>query len=265
MFKKKIFIPFYIFISFYLLFGFILFIFQNSFFYPADKTAFGDCPKLEKAEKIVSEDLRAYFVKRSSEKVVIYYHGNGGRACDRHYMENFFEPLNYSVLYVEYPGYAEEGDTTMDKILNEVRLVDNFLKKQSFKELVVIGESVGTGPATYEASLAGNNISKIILITPYNNMASVAGFHFPLYPTNILVKNNFTPDEWLKNTNIPVTLILAEKDEVVGFEQGKSLSNSISSSNKIEYIVKGAGHNSIYSTKDFSSIFSKELTNGHSN
>ena len=91
MLKKKIFIPLYIFIFLYVGFGSLLFIFQNDFFYPAGKTAFDDCPKLEKAEKIKSEDFRAYFLKRSPEKVVVYYHGNAGRACDRYYMEKYFE------------------------------------------------------------------------------------------------------------------------------------------------------------------------------
>jgi fermentation-respiration switch protein FrsA (DUF1100 family) len=255
MLRKKIFIPLYILIFFYVLFGFLLFIFQNSFFYPADKTSFGNCPKLEKSEKITQGDFRAYFIKRSSEKVVVYYHGNGGRACDRYYMETYFEPLGYSVLFVEYPGYAENGDTSMDKILNGVTLVNTFLKKQSFKEIIVVGESVGTGPAAYQASLLENNIDKLILITPYNNMASVAAFHYPWYPMKLLVRNNFTPDKWLKNVTIPVTLILAESDEVVGFKQGEILSNSLLPENKNVYVVKGAGHNSIYGMQEFSAIF----------
>lgn len=243
----------------YLGFGSLLYIFQNDFFYPADKTAFDTCPKFEKAEKIKSGKLRAYFLKRSSEKVVVYYHGNGGRACDRYYMDSYFEPLGYSVLFVEYPGYAENGSTSMGKILNEVLLVNSFLKQQSFKEIVIIGESVGAGPASYHTTLPENNISKLILITPYNNMASVAAYHYPWYPMKMLVRNNFIPDVWLKNTSIPITLILAENDEVVGFEQGKKLSDIISADNKNMYVVKGAGHNSIYGMREFSDVFSKSL------
>lgn len=174
-------------------------------------------------------------------------------------METYFESLGYSVLYVEYPGYAENGDTTMGKILHEVTLVDGFLKKQSFKEVVVIGESVGTGPASYQTSLPKNTINKLILITPYNNMASVAAFHYPWYPMKLLVRNNFTPDIWLKKVSIPVTFILAEKDEVVGIKQGEKLTDVVSLENKKVYIVKGAGHNSIYSMQEFSSIFSEAL------
>lgn len=243
----------------YVGFGSLLFTFQNDFFYPADKTDFNTCEKFAKAEKIKSGELRAYFLKRSPEKVIVYYHGNGGRACDRYYMESYFEPLGYSVLFVEYPGYAENGDTSMGKILNEVSLVNSFLKKQSFKEIIVIGESVGTGPASYQASLIENSINKLILITPYNNMASVAAFHYPWYPMKLLVKNNFTPDEWLKNVTIPVVLIIAEKDEVVGFKQGENLSKGLFAENKKVYVIKGAGHNSIYGMQEFFSIFSEAL------
>ncbi len=259
MLKKKVFILFCILIFLYLGFGSLLFFFQNSFFYPADKTAFNDCPKLEKSEKIIQGDFRAYFIKRSSEKAVVYYHGNGGRACDRYYMEAYFEPLGYSVLFVEYPGYAENGDTSMGKILHEVALVDSFLKNQSFKEILVVGESVGTGPAAYQASLPKNNINKLILITPYDNMANVAALHYPWYPMKVLVRNNFTPDTWLKNVTFPVTLILAEKDEVVGLKQGQNLSNGLHIQSKNVYVIKGADHNSIYLTQEFSSIFLEVL------
>jgi hypothetical protein len=60
--------------------------------------------------------------------------------------------------------------------------------------------------------------------------------------------------------SIQTILILAENDEVVGVEQGKKLSNSISSEHTSVYIVKGAGHNSIYGMQAFFSIFSKALT-----
>ncbi len=90
-------------------------------------------------------------------------------------------------------------------------------------------------------------------------MASVAAFHYPWYPMRILVRNNFTPDVWLKNTTVKTTLILAENDEVVGFKQGMKLADAIPEAIKTVHIVKGAGHNSIYDMQEFSSLFSSEL------
>lgn len=261
MFKRKIFIPVYFIIFAYLAIGLLLFTYQNSFFYPANKTDFATCSQFQKAEKIAQGDFRGYFIKRSSEKVVIYYHGNGGRACDRHYRDPFFEYLGYSVLYVEYPGYAEpENETTMKKILDEVKLVDDFIKDKNFKEVIAVGESVGSGPASYQTTLPDNEVTKLILITPYDNMANVAALHYPVYPMGILVRNNFRPDLWLKNVHIPVTLILAENDEVVGLEQGKKLAEIITSKNKEVYTVKDVGHNSIYYSQEFSDLFVKVLS-----
>jgi pimeloyl-ACP methyl ester carboxylesterase len=76
---------------------------------------------------------------------------------------------------------------------------------------------------------------------------------------NILVKNNFTPDIWLKNASIPVVLILAENDEVVGFKQGMKLADVIPESNKTVHVVEGAGHNSIYDMQGFSSFFTNVI------
>ncbi len=250
-------------ITVYILFGFYLYTFQNKFLYPADKTAFDICPELEKSEKISAGLFRGYFTKRSEDKVIVYYHGNGGRACDRSFMDSFFGELGYSTLFVEYPGYAEIGVlTSMENILDEVLLVNEFINNKKFKDIVVVSESVGTGPSAYHARLPGSNISKLILITPYNDMAGVAFRSFPLYPMSILVKDNFTPGIWLRSSTVPITVILAENDEVIGMKEGKKLFKNIVSENKQVRTIKEAGHNSIYQKPDLYLILKESTLSG---
>lgn len=255
---RKIFLSFLLVLVFlYCFLGLFLYLFQNSFFYPADKTDFLSCPEFKDSKKITG-DFKGYFTERSTEKVIVYYHGNGGRACDRFFMDTLFKETGYSTLFVEYPGYAENTTTTMEDILQEVTSIDKFIRNKNFKEIVVIGESVGSGPASYQTTLS-NKISKVILITPYDNMVNVAFYHFPFYPMNLLVKNNFTPDEWLKVTLIPITLILAGNDEIVSFDQGKKLYDSIQAPNKSKFTIENVGHNSIYENEQFYSILKEEL------
>ncbi len=247
---------------FYTLFGFFLYLSQNKLLYPADTKAFSICSELEKSLKIDTDGFRGYFTKRSTDKIIIYYHGNGGRARDRSYMDTFFGNLGYSTLFVEYPGYAETGTIiSMDNILKEVTNVKNYINNQKFKEIVIISESIGTGPAAYHVSLKDSNVNKLIMITPYRNMANVAFHKFPIYPMKLLIKDNFTPDEWLESSTIPMTIILAEKDEIIGMEEGKKLFYGILSPNKKMFTVKDAGHNSIYEKADLFNFLTEALLN----
>lgn len=262
MIKERIGVLFYILFILYVLAGLLLYIFQNKLLFPADKTPLANCPMLEKSEKIDTDKFRGYFTKRSTDKIIIFYHGNGGRACDRSDMDTIFAQFGYSTLLVEYPGYAEEGRTTsMKNILKEVVSVNEFVVSHRFKKVIVVAESVGTGPAAYHAFIPNNTVDKLILITPYDNMASVASSHYPMYPMKLLLTNNFTPDEWLSTSRLPIILILAENDEVIGRKQGEKLFHKITTPGRLMYVVKNAGHNTIYGMPEFNDFLSELLAN----
>src|SRR3989338_3374306 len=145
-------------------FGIVLFVFQAKYIYYPDKTDFQDCPSFKNADRISYGSSRGYLTKRSQEKVIVFYHGNAGRACDRDYLDSSFAEQNYSTYFVEYSGYGEKSnDPSMPKLLKNVDDTIDFLKTQNFKDIVVVGESVGAGPATYHASRS--DIHKLILIT----------------------------------------------------------------------------------------------------
>jgi hypothetical protein len=57
------------------------------------------------AENVVYEGMRMHH-KRVSDRVVVFYHGNAGSACDRAILAPTFERAGYSFAFVEYPGYA---------------------------------------------------------------------------------------------------------------------------------------------------------------
>lgn len=230
--------------------GTVLFVFQTQYIYYPDKTDFHDCPTFKNADKISFGSTRGYFTKRSQEKVIVFYHGNAGRTCDRDYLNSFFAEQNYSTFFVEYSGYGEKGSNpSMPRLLKNVDDTIDFLKTQNFKNITVVGESVGVGPAAYHA--LRSDADNLILISAYNNLASVAFSHYPIYPTRLLLRNNFTPDAWLADYKGPVSIILAENDEVIPSKLGRKLYESIPSGLKKIYTVLNAGHNTMYEKEEF--------------
>ena len=238
--------------------GIVLFLFQENYIYYPDKTDFQNCPSFKNADKISFGSGRGYLTKRSSEKVVVYYHGNAGRACDRAYLDSFFAEQDYSTFFVEYSGYGEkENKPSMQKLLKNVDDAIDFLKTQNFKNIVVAGESIGAGPAAYHA--LRSDVTKLILITAYNNLADVASSYYPLYPMRLLLLNNFTPDIWLANYKGSVAIIIAENDEVLPNKFGRKLYERIPSDLKKIYTVKNAGHNTIYEKEEFYTLLKTTL------
>ncbi len=239
--------------------GAVLFMFQKHYLFMPDHTDFLQCDELEGAERVTYGTTRAYLTARSPERIVVLYHGNAGRACDRSFMEPTFAGDSYSTLFVEYTGYAETGrDPGMRAILANVADTIRFLEVRGYREVMVVGESVGTGPAAYHARAAP--VSGLVLMAAYTELASVARAHLPVYPVRLLLRHNFTPDLWLAEYRGPVSIIVAEHDEIVPPELGRELYERIPSSEKQFHIVPNARHNTMYELPEFYSTLSASLS-----
>lgn len=82
------------------------------------------------------------------------------------------------MMAVEYPGYGiyedREGPTE-DKIYRDAELVYNFVQWIAGlreKDIIVLGRSLGSGPATHIASKF--EPGGLILMSPYTSIKSVA-------------------------------------------------------------------------------------------
>ena len=200
----------------------MLFVFQEKYIYYPDITDFQNCPAFQNADKVSFGSGRGYLTKRSPETLIVYYHGNAGRACDRAYLDSFFAEQGHSTFLWNIQD-MEKRKTSLPwrACLGTSRIPLVFWKPKNLKTIVVIGESVGAGPAAYHTVHA--NIANLILITAYTNLADVASSYYPVYPMRLLLRNNFTPDAWLADYKGSVSVILAEHDEVIPNALGKKL------------------------------------------
>jgi pimeloyl-ACP methyl ester carboxylesterase len=61
--------------------------------------------------------------------------------------------------------------------------------------------------------------------------------------------------------HVPVTLILAGKDEVVGYENGRKLFNDLAGLDLYKFEIADAGHNTIFNYEELYQILSNRLQN----
>jgi uncharacterized protein len=180
-----------------------------------------------------------YEINPGMEKAVVVYHGNAGRACDRTYLSDEFTKLGYTSLLIEYPGYSGiGGKPSMESILKGVQNMKSYVAEHGYKQVVVFGESIGTGPASYHAKIG--NPDRLILVAPFTELADTVPSIYKIFPVRLLLKDNYRNKEWLEGYNGKALVIHGTKDTIVPVRLSENLIPGA------KRVLVDAGHNDIY-------------------
>jgi hypothetical protein len=190
---------------------------------------------------------------------IVLFHGNGGTAADRgFYLEPFME-LGFRVILAEYPKYGGRPGRVGEKPFVAAGLETVRIAYEQYKEpLYLVGESLGCGVAAAVAKQASLPIAGIILITPWDKLASVAKSIFPFLPVQLVLTDKYDSIENLKSFKNKISVIGAERDEILPIKHAINLYNALPEGRKRIWIIKGAGHND-WPTHADASLF-KEIT-----
>jgi uncharacterized protein len=119
-----------------------------------------------------------------------------------------------------------------------------FIKKENFNKVNIVGESLGTVLASYNASLDPSY--KLLLISPFYKFVDVAKSNFPFYPVFWMLLDNYDSSKLIDRLD-QVTIIHGDQDDVISINEAKKYFQAIISKNKIFISVPGGGHNNLYS------------------
>lgn len=182
----------------------------------------------------------------ASKGSVLVVHGNAGSALDRSdFAAEIHQAAPVDVYLLEYPGYgAREGSPSQKSLLAAAD--EGFELLTNSGPVYVVSESLGTGVAAHLARQHGNAVAGLMLIVPYDNLASVAQAKMPFLPVRLILWDRFDPAAWLKNYSGPVGFVVAENDEVIPAKFGQRLHDGFAGPKKLE-IVPGASHNDVFS------------------
>ncbi|MGZ5801318.1 MAG: alpha/beta hydrolase [Burkholderiaceae bacterium] len=176
----------------------------------------------------------------SPKNVWLMLHGNGGQAADRVYAIPRFS-ADDSVFIMEYPGYGNREGAPSKASLNEAAKQAYLFLRESYPNIpiCVIGESIGSGPAS---SLANLNIppDKLVLVTPFDKLSLVAKEHFPSILVSLILRDNWDNIDALAKYNKSVDIFGAEGDVVIPVQHARALAASIPSS---KFVLIDGGHN----------------------
>jgi len=188
--------------------------------------------------------IHALHFKMEDPRGLIYYlHGNAGSLQGWGTVAADFTTHNYDVLMIDYRGYGKSNGKISEKaLLHDALLIyDSLVREYSEDEIIVYGRSLGTGMASYVASL--RNPRLLILESPYYNLPDAARSYFPWFPS-ALIRYKFRNDLHLKNTRCPVSIFHGSQDEVLDVKGSLKLKPLLKPDDHL-YIIEGGHHNDL--------------------
>jgi hypothetical protein len=176
----------------------------------------------------------------SPRAVWLMLHGNGGQASDRAYGLASFSPAD-SVFVLEYPGYGDRKGTPSVESIDEAAK-DAYLRLRATYPTVpvcVVGESIGTGPASYLATLDPAP-AKVVLIVPFDKLSLVAKDHFPGWIVLLLMRDDWDNVGSLSHYRGPIDIFGAASDTVIPVAHARALAAATPSA---RFVLISGGHN----------------------
>jgi uncharacterized protein len=175
---------------------------------------------------------------------IVLFHGNGGTAFDRGFYLAPFEKLGFRVILAEYPKYGGRPGKVGEKPFVAAGVETVHLAFEQYGEpLYLVGESLGCGVVAAVAKQTSKPIAGIILITPWDSLASVAKSMFPFLPVKLVLTDKYDSIENLKSFKNKISVIGAQRDEILPIKHAVSLYDALPEGRKRMWIIKGAGHN----------------------
>ena len=226
-----------------------LFFFQRNLLYlPNENNYFGDKLKVDIEEvQIKTSDninLLGWFHKKDLNKfkTIVYFHGNAGKLENRIHKLNHFKDIDVNFLIISWRGFSgNSGKPTETGLYEDGKSTIDWLKNigLSDKDIVLYGESLGTGIATHIAQ--NRKFAGLVLETPFTSMVDAAKNAYPFIPVGFLLKDRYENDRKIKNINIPVLVLHGEVDQIVPFSMGKKI-YEIANQPKYSYFTEYDDH-----------------------
>jgi len=160
--------------------------------------------------------LDGYLFKTPNAKGLVFYlHGNSGNVQNWSRAVANYTGLGYDAFILDYPGYGKSTGhlTSLHQFFDAVQTAYDTLK-HAYPEnhIVIMGYSMGTGPAAWLAS--NNHPEKLILLAPYYSLGDMALRRYPFLPVFIL-KYPVNTYEYIPHVSAPITIFHGDRDEVI--------------------------------------------------
>lgn len=198
-------------------------IFQRSFLYFPKKSVTSDVEQLAKSANLqrwTNSDGQFIGFKRESSRLpvegsVLVIYGNGSTATgSSHYADEIQDVAPLDVYILEYPGYEDRAGSPSQKSIFRAGM-EALQALPTNRPIYVVGESLGTGTASYLAGIFSNRVAGVVLLSPFNRLTDVAQYHYRILPVWLLLMDRFPSEDYLRNYHGKVGVMVDGGDDIV--------------------------------------------------
>lgn len=192
-------------------------------------------------------------------KIVIFSHGNATDIVkNTDYLRFMSDSLGLRVICYDYPGYGMTyGEPSESSCLRSLGIICELFKD---KELIMIGQSLGTGVTVCGIKRYNLNPIMVILISPYTSLPDVvdmgsmtsiaSGLGIPIF-------NTYESIDYLNEIDCTVKIYHGFNDTLISIDHSIRLVKKVPEIASLN-VLHDTGHNDILSKIDLSTLLNFE-------
>ena len=173
---------------------------------------------------------------------MLYLHGNNCNLSNRRERTSRFARDGYGLMMPSFRGYGlSTGSPSERNNVNDALMAYDALRQRNVaaKDIIVYGESLGTGVAVQVAAL--REVGALVLEAPYTSLSDLVRHRLRFIPAYTFLKDEFNSVEHIKKVKAPLLIVHSLGDEVIPIAFGRWLFEAASGYK--EFLrVRGAGH-----------------------
>ena len=185
--------------------------------------------------------LKIWRLHPDARAALIYFGGNAEDVAGN--LSTFADAFPDRAVYlVNYRGYGgSTGRPSETALVADADAVFDWVKARH-DSVVVMGRSLGSGVAT--ALAADRPVERLVLVTPFDSIAKVAGDHFSSAAQS-LVSDRFDSARRMSRVKADVLVVVAAQDEVVLRARSDALIAAINPASRHVVMIPDATHNDL--------------------
>lgn len=190
------------------------------------------------------------FKADTSKGVIFYLHGNAGSLRRWGNIADTYTDLNHDLFMLDYRGYGKSKGSinSEEQMYQDVQSAYDTIKtKYPENEIIILGYSIGSGPAAKLAST--NNPQLLILQAPYYSLEDMMDRYYPIIPTALL-KYDFETYKYVQVVDEPIVIFHGNEDEVINYGTSIKLQEHLKPMDTVIFL-KGQRHNGMSSNEEY--------------
>lgn len=192
---------------------------------------------------------------------ILYFHGTNGGLIHRKDRIMRFNRAGYGVYMVSYRRYSgSTGKPSQAWLTADGLFAYDTLRELgvSADDIVVYGESIGTGIATPVA--VGRDVAAVILEAPFTSTVDIAKKRYPFLPIRRYMLERFESVNIIHRIAAPLLVFHGENDKVIPLSSGQELFDAAIEPKRMK-VIPNAGHARLLRSGAWSEIqdFLKEV------